>query len=391
MWKRLHAPLGSGYVAIGEVRAQRGSGTARGNALAPRGMTAGGRRREVVSATIEDVARRASVSVATVSRALRGLPNVAPSTRDRVLTAARDLQYVADPSASRLARGRSLTIGLVVPLLGQWYYAKLFSGVEGVVAAAGYDVLPFTMSGPGGVESFLEALPFRKRVDGLIVADAPLDAAQLGRVADAGVALVTSGFLVAGSPGLAVDNVAAVRLAMGHLTGLGHRRIALIGGGEGIDDDPFHFSTPIDRFRGYRDGLEAAAIAYDPRLAVPGPCSLEGGAEAMHQLLALDEPPTGVFACADEMAIGAMQVARDAGRRVPEELSIVGIDDHDVSAYVGLTTIRQDVVGHGERAAQLLLRSLTGGQNAIVHEVHPTRLIVRRTTAPPPPGVGLRW
>jgi LacI family transcriptional regulator, repressor for deo operon, udp, cdd, tsx, nupC, and nupG len=347
---------------------------------------------ERVSATIEDVARRAAVSVATVSRALRGLPNVAPSTRERVLVAAGELQYVADPSASRLAGGRSLTIGLVVPMLGQWYYATLFSGVEAVVAAAGYDVLPFTMSGPGGVDRFLVAMPFRKRVDGLVVADAPLDTEQFTRVADASVAVVTIGILGPGAAGLAVDNAAAARLAVGHLTGLGHRRIALIGG---ITNDPFRFSTPLDRFRGYRDALEAAGLAYDPELAAPGHFSLEGGAEAMHRLLALDDPPTGIFACSDEMAIGAMQVARDAGLRVPQDLSIVGFDDHDVSEYVGLTTIRQDVVGQGERAAHLLLDALAGARagapREVVHEVYPTRLIVRRTTGPPPPGVGLRW
>jgi len=342
----------------------------------------------VVTATIEDVARRAAVSVATVSRALRGLPNVAPSTRQRVMTAASELHYVADPSASRLAGGRNLTVGLVVPMLGQWFYSQLFSGVEAVLAASSYDVLPFTTSGPGGVTRFIEALPFRKRVDGLIVVDAPLDEAQFGRVCDAGVPLITIGMLGEGTPGLAVDNHAAARLAVGHLTGLGHRRIAQIGG---VADDPFHFSVPVDRFNGYRDALAAAGIAFDPALAVPGNFSLEGGAEAMHELLALDDPPTAVFACSDEMAIGAMQVARDAGLRVPEELSIVGIDDHDVSEYVGLTTIRQDVVGQGERAATRLLDLIADHASGPQHEMQPIRLIVRRTTGPPPPGVGFSW
>lgn len=339
-----------------------------------------------MSATIEDVARRANVSVATVSRALRGLPNVAPSTRARVLSAARELRYVADPSASRLAGGHSRTIGLVVPMLGQWYYSKLFSGVEGVVAAAGYDLLPFTLSGPGGVERFLEALPFRKRVDGLILVDAPVDEGQAERITTAGAPVVTLGLRVPAVRGLSVDNAAAARLAVGHLTGLGHTRIALIGGS---DDDPFRFSVPVERFNGYRDALAAAGLAYDPTLVVSGNFSLDGGAEAMHTLLALPEPPTAVFACSDEMAIGAMQVARDAGLFVPEELSFVGFDDHDVSEYVGLTTIRQDVVGQGERVAQLLLDILTGADHD-GHEIHPTRLVVRRTTAPPSE-VGFRW
>jgi len=338
-----------------------------------------------VSATIEDVARAAQVSVATVSRALRGLPNVAPSTRARVVAVAAELEYVADPTASRLAGGRRMALGLVVPMLGQWYYAKLFSGVEAVATIAGYDVLPFTTSGPGGIERFVQQLPFRKRVDGLILADVPFAEGQFAAVARTGVPMVSLGAFAPGVSGIAVDNIAAARLAVAHLTSLGHVRIALIGGSP---DDPFHFSVPVDRFNGYREALSAAGLSFDPALVVPGNFSAAGGAEAMQQLLSSPSPPTAVFACSDEMAIGAMQVARDGGLRVPEDLSVIGIDDHDISAYVGLTTIRQDVIGQGERVAQLLLERLQpGGGHEVTHELHPARLVVRRTTAPPPVGV----
>jgi LacI family transcriptional regulator, repressor for deo operon, udp, cdd, tsx, nupC, and nupG len=338
--------------------------------------------------TIEDVADRAKVSVATVSRALRGLPNVAPSTRQRVLQAARELSYVADPSASRLASGRSRTIGLAVPMLGQWVYSKIYSGVEAVVAAAGYDALPFSMSGPGGVARFVESQPFRKRVDGLLLIDAPHDAEQMKRLREADVPLVTVGMSYEHVSSLTVDNRAAGRLAVGHLTGLGHQRIAFIGG---MEDDPFDFAVPVDRYEGYLGALRSAGIELDPHLVVPGNFSLDGGAEAMHRLLELDHPPTAVFCCSDEMAIGAMQVARDAGLRVPEELSFVGFDDHDVSEYVGLTTIRQDVVGLGERGAELLLAVLQRPDGDVVHERHPVRLVVRRSTGPPPAGSDYRW
>lgn len=341
-----------------------------------------------MSATIEDVADRANVSVATVSRALRGLPNVAPSTRQRVLAAAEELAYIADPSASRLASGHSRTVGLAVPMLGQWFYAKVFSGVEAVVAASGYDVLPFSMPGPGGVARFVEDLPFRKRVDGLLLLDAPLAVDQLERIHGSDVAMVTVGIRSERASSLIVDNLAASRLAVGHLTGLGHQRIALIGG---VDDDPFRFSVPVDRYGGYLDALSTVGLEPDPRLTVAGNFSLEGGAEAMHQLLALDDPPTAVFCCSDEMAIGAMQVARDAGLRIPDDLSVVGFDDHDVSEYLGLTTIRQDVVGLGERAAALLLHRLANPTCAPSHERHPTRLVVRHTTGPPPAGLAYRW
>lgn len=341
-----------------------------------------------MAATIEDVARRAKVSVATVSRALRGLPNVAPSTRERVMQAATDLHYVADPSASRLAGGRSQAVGLVVPALGQWFYGQLFSGVEAVVTSAGYELVPFTLLGPGGVDRFLRHLPFRRRVDGLVVADVELSTDRFERITAAGVPVVTLGIRADGALSLGVDHVAAARLALGHLTGLGHRRVALICGAA---DDPQRFTAPLDRVRGYREALRAAGGDLEDGLVVTADVSLEGGAEAMHRLLTLDHPPTAVFAATDEVAIGAVQVARDAGLRVPEDLSVVGFDDHDVAAYVGLTTIRQDVTGQGRRVATRLLDVLTGQRHEAGHDVHPTRLVVRRTTGPPPPGLGYRW
>lgn len=334
-------------------------------------------------ATIDDVAGAAGVSVATVSRALRGLPNVAPSTREKVLVAASELHYIADPSASRLASGATRTVGLVVPMLGQWYYATAVGGAEGVLVAAGYDLLPLSTSGPGGLAGFLATMPFRKRVDGLLIIDAALNPGQQRDVAGAAGHVVAVGHAADEVSSIHVENRSASRLAVGHLIGMGHRRIAMIGG---LEDDPFGFRVPVDRYAGYRDALEAAGLPVEPAMHVGGNFSMEGGAEAMHALLHLDPAPTAVFALSDEMAIGAMQVARDAGLRVPEDLSIIGFDDHDVSAYIGLTTVRQDVVRLGERAAELLLDHISGRVTDVVHEVAPTRLVVRRTTAPPRPG-----
>lgn len=334
-----------------------------------------------MTAAIEDVARRAGVSVATVSRALRGLPNVAPATRERVIEAARALQYVADPQAARLAAGRSLTVGLVVPGLGPWYYARLFSGAEARVRAADLDLLPFTTSGHGGGQGFLDQLPFRKRVDGLILADASLARDDVERIVGAGLPTVTLGFRVDHMPSVAIDDVGAARVATLHLARLGHRRIAVVGA---ADDDPPSFAVAAARFRGYRAGLETAGVAHDPHLCASAPFSLEGGAQAMRRLLHLDVPPTAVFACSDEAAIGAMRVLRDASLDVPRDVSVVGFDDHDVSEYLGLTTVRQDVGGQGERVAELLLALIEGEADPDLHEVHPTRLMVRRTTAPPP-------
>ncbi len=334
-------------------------------------------------ASIGDVAREAGVSVATVSRALRGMPNVAPSTRERVQAAAQRLHYVADPHASRLAAGRSTTVGLVVPMLGQWYYAQIFAGIEAVLDAAGYDVLPYAVSGPEAHARFVATLPFRKRVDGLIIVDTGFDGTAWGRLRDSVGVVVTVGAPHGDEVALTIDNVGAARTATDHLLGLGHRRVGVIGA---LTDDPFAFEAPKERVRGYREALVAHGIDFDPDLVVPGNFSLRGGAEGMSRLLSLAEPPTAVFALSDEMAIGALQVTRDAGIAVPAELSVVGFDDHDVSPYIGLTTVRQGVVEQGELAAEAMVELLRpGGPGPAPRHLRlPTELVVRATTGPAP-------
>lgn len=333
-----------------------------------------------MAASIDDVARLAGVSVATVSRALRGLPNVAPSTRERVKRAAAELHYVADPHASRLAARRTATVGLVVPMLGQWYYAQLFSGAEGALVAEGYDILPFVVGGDRARDRFVTTLPFRKRVDGLLVADVDLEQAVFERLA-AEAPVVTIGLCIDRIPSLAIDNVASARLAVEHLLDLGHERIGLIAH---LPDDPFHFAAPQERQRGVELALAERGLSLDPGLVVPGNFSFQGGAEAMAALLRVSPRPTAVFAFSDEMAIGALRVARDAGIAVPGELSIVGFDDHDVAPYVGLTTIRQHVVEQGERAVHRLLARMRGAEDEPLHERIGTELVVRETTASPP-------
>lgn len=337
-----------------------------------------------MAASIEDVARRAGVSVATVSRALRGLPNVAPPTRAKVQRAATELHYVADPSASRLATRRTATVGMVVPKLRQWYYSQVFAGAEQVFAGVGYDILPFVLSTADVRTGFLDELPFRKRVDGLILVDTPLATDECARLRATDVRMVVLGTSCGPCTSLTIDNVAAAREAVEHLLELGHRRIATL---SSDPDDAFRLDAPSARDQGYRAAFEAFGVEPDPCLAAVGGFTMRGGARGMDALLALPDPPTAVFAHSDEMAVGAMHAARRAGIEVPGGLSIVGFDDHDVAEFVGLTTVRQEVLLQGEMAAHRLLH-LLGGADTVVHETVPTRLVVRESTAPPPDGAG---
>lgn len=332
-----------------------------------------------MGASIADVARRSGVSVATVSRALRGLPNVSPATRAKVRAAADELAYVADPNAARLAGRSTRTLGLAVPVLGGWYQAQVLAGVEGASVAQGYDLLPMVVGGRERLDRFADELPFRKRVDGLLLVDVPLTREQTARVVGAGVPVVVAGAHVDGVTSLRLEDRAAARAAVDHLVELGHRRVGVIGG---LADDPFGFPAPTDRVAGARDALAAVGADLEDALVVPGNFSPAGGAEAMVHLLSLPEPPTAVFALSDEMAIGAMHAARAAGLRVPQDLSVVGFDDHEMAPYVDLTTVAQDVLGVGERATALLLAHVADADAAPRHETVPTRLVVRGTTAP---------
>lgn len=334
-----------------------------------------------MAVTIGDVAARAEVSVATVSRALRGLPNVAPETRARVLAAADELAYVVDPQASRLAAGRTHSVGVVVPRIGQWYYATILDAVDAVVAAADYDLVPFALGGPTSRDRFLERMPFRKRVDGLIVVDVPMSEEQLQRMADADVPVVTVGLRTGAFSSLTVDNLRGVRLATEHLVGLGHTRIGFIGGHQ---PEPFDFPIPLLRRQGFEEAMQARGLPVQEAWMADAELTPAGGVAAMTRIMHADERPTGVVAMADEMAIGAMQVAHDLGLDVPEDLSIVGFDDHDLAEYLGLTTVRQDVPAQGRAAAGWILEAVAAADGRrLHHEVLPTRLVVRRSTAAP--------
>ena len=337
------------------------------------------------AATVEDVARAAGVSVATVSRALRHLPNVAGATRARVEAAAAELNYRADPNASRLATGRSNAIGIAMPFVGQWYFAQVLAGVEAVLASAGYDLLLYSAATPEDRRRFLtDALPVRKRVDGVVLIDLIVPPEEIGAWSNSGVRLVSVGQRVDPFPSVTLDNESAARRAVEHLIELGHRRIGLIGASEpDSDDDPFHFKVPGARQQGYRDALVAAGIEPDPALEVPAAFECTAGQRAAEQLLDLVDPPTAVFATSDEMAIGAMRAASRRGLEVPDDLSVIGFDDHDLAEAIGLSTIRQPAVEIGGWAVNLLLAELAADVIEPDHVDVPFELVVRDSTRAP--------
>lgn len=331
---------------------------------------------------IDDVARLAGVSTATVSRALRGLPMVSELTRTRVLEAAKQLGYVASPSASRLAGGKTRSVAVVVARITRWFFATVVEAAEDTLHQAGYDMVLYNLGGrPESRRKLFSGTTLTHRADALMLVCTPLDTLDIAAIDRLGIPVVTVSDGGCDWPAVCIDDVAAARTATDHLISLGHRRIAHLGG---AGADRLAGTVHVDRRQGYLRTLRAAGIEPDPALDIQSEFTLPGAIRGTAELLRRGEPPTAIFAACDEMAMGAMKVLRQAGLRVPEDVSVIGIDDHDMAAVVGLSTVAQPAAEQGQAAANILLEQLCGIGDVPKAQVRlPTRLVVRGSTAPP--------
>jgi LacI family transcriptional regulator, repressor for deo operon, udp, cdd, tsx, nupC, and nupG len=310
--------------------------------------------------SIDDVARASGVSIATVSRALRGLPNVSDVTRERIRGIADDLGYVASSSASGLASGRTLTMGLVAPSVSRWFYTTVIEGVDAALRDANYDMILYNLASRGGDrERVFHRSILRKRTDALIAVGMDFSADEREQLLSVGHPLMMIGGPVRGIRHIGIDERGVARAATEHLIALGHRDIAHLGGD---DDEGLNRRVPEDRRSGFLDAMRAAGIPVPEGRLLSGHFSLPASREVMGEVFAGSGPsPTAVFASSDEMAIGTILAASDAGIRVPQDLSVIGIDNHDLAPSFGLTTMAQDPYEHGNRGARILLEELAGG------------------------------
>jgi len=330
-------------------------------------------------ARIADVAALAGVGVATVSRVLNGRVGVRASTRERVVEAIEALNY----RPSSLARGLSLQRTMVVAALLPWFTnPSAVERVRGIVdgLSSTYDLMVFDIESESRQRRAFELFDRGDRADGLLVVSTLPPEAEVDRLRAAEIPCVLIDAVHPSFPSVAVDDVAGGELATRHLVELGHRRVALIG-----DPPPeFRFDWSRDRTRGYQRALAAAGIEARADYVREGTRLPHVARAIAAELLSLPERPTAVFAASDTQAIGVLEAARSLGIRVPAELSVIGFDDIEVAAYLGLTTVRQPLVESGRRGAQLLLDLLAGGRVAPLRELLPLELVVRGTTGPAP-------
>lgn len=326
-----------------------------------------------------DVAKQAGVSIATVSRALRGLPGVSRATRERVLRVAEELAYVVSPEASRLARRVTGRVAVVVPKIDVWFYAAMLASLEVELSAADLDVLVYQVDGREQRSRFFRDLPARRKVDAVILVALPLLSEEAHRLDLLGVQVVVAGGRIRDLPHVLVDDHAAAVTAVDHLLDLGHTRIAMI---RTSDTDGTAWSSDILRRQGYHDAMAARSLPVPDEYLVTRPFGVRAGADAMATLLDLPSRPTAVFAFSDELALGAFRAALAQGLRVPDDVSIVGVDGNPMAELFGLATVNQFVEEQGRLAGRMTIAMLRG-EATDEHLLVASELVVRRSTGPP--------
>lgn len=334
------------------------------------------------AATIRDVAERADVSVASVSRVLNGVDSVAEETKKRVVEAAKALQYVPHSGARSLSTSKTQTIGVILPDLYGEFFSELIRGMDVAARSLGYHLI-VSSSHDDAEEASAAIRSMRGRVDGLIVLSPHLDAANLAAgLAGRTPVLLMNGGADVGRPSIVVDNHGGAVLAVKHLIATGRHRIAHITG-------PAGNLEAEARLAGY---LEAMAHAGLPTVVVDGEFTQSSGHAAGLKLARCDQRPDAVFAANDIMAVGAMLALQDAGLRVPEDIALIGFDDVPIAALVrpGLTTLKIQIAETGRGALERLVRLINAAGDAIADtacEVVRPELVVRPSSHPASPTI----
>jgi LacI family transcriptional regulator len=319
--------------------------------------------------TIAEVASRAGVGVATVSRVLNGSPAVSETTRRRVRAVIDELGYEPSAAARALSTGRTRTVGVVTPFFTQPSVVERLRGVSRAVSEGGYQLVLFDLARPDR----LGRLPVGGRIDGLLCVSMCPSEPDLARLRTAGIAVALVDFEHPDLPSVAIDDTAGGRLAVEHLLELGHRRIAFVGDDE---DSAWGFESSARR----RLGAAAALAEAGGRLIVRrGPHGRAHARALAARLLALDDPPTAIFAGSDLQAVGVLEAAEAASVDIPGDLSVIGFDDVELARFVGLTTVAQPLESSGAQGARLLMEAMGGAPRRTCRL--DLRLVRRATTA----------
>lgn len=326
--------------------------------------------------TIKDVAKEAETSYQTVSRVINDKGEVSPKVRARVHVAIKQLGYRPNAIARSMVRGRTYTLGCIAPNLIDYTFACLVEGAKAKARQHGYFLLAASAEHEDEASALCDELLHSGRVDGLLAINPYADGRHLlfEPLIAQGASIVYYGVgkAHAGVSAVGLDDESGAYQVARHLIALGHTRIAVLSG-------PLNEDCVQDRSLGYARALAEAGLA--PSVQATGDWSATSGYEAMQQWLAGGANFTALFAQNDRMAVGAIKAARDYGRRVPQDLAVVGFDDMPLASYFDppLTTIRQDIFEQGRQGARMLIEKIENPLRPAERVVVPAQLIVRES------------
>lgn len=331
-------------------------------------------------ATIHDVAKRAGVGIGTVSSVLNNSRPVNEETRQKVLAAIAELDFVPNSSGRRLSMGKTHTIAVIITYFTISSQFERLRGVMSVIAESDYDISLFAVETIPQRNKVFQTVPRRGRVDGLLIFSLNPTEDDLRRIRRQNIPTV---LVEAAHPELThiyLDDIAGAQTAVDHLIGLGHHKIAYI---SDYLDDLFGTGFSRNRYMGYCQALKAAGIPIRAEYHRQGWPSRENGRLLARELLTLPDPPTAIFCFSDDLALGALEAARELNLNVPGDLSVVGYDDVELAHFAQLTTVRQHLFESGVQGIELLFDVIDAPQALPTAHRLPTELVIRQTTGPP--------
>lgn len=336
-------------------------------------------------ATIRDVAQRAGVSLATVSRALNGSSLVNEDTKRRIVAVAAELDFAPSLSARRLSLGKTQTITVLASFLTRPQAAERLRGIDAALADSEFDLVIYNVETVEKRNQYFQTLPLRQRTDGLLVVSLPPPADRVARLAraDVPVVFIDAHQGIEALPRVHGDDVAGGALATRHLLEMGHRRIGFVGD---AFDNPFGFTSSHDRYEGYARALASADLSAGEQPVLLGSHGRYEARDLAARMLVQADRPTAIFAASDTQALGVLAAAQDLGLHVPDDLSVIGYDDIEACDFVGLTTVRQHLFESGRQGAQLLMSEIIERAPTAPAVVLDPEIVRRRTTAGPKEG-----
>ena len=328
---------------------------------------------------VVEIAKKAGVSPATVSRALRGMHHVNERTRKRIIEAAQLLDYPIRPDLlPRSEGGKTNTIGVIAPFLSRWYFSQALSGAEQALREAGLDLLLYNFAQVDARQRVFQQKKLVGKVDGLIVISLPPTEKEFEQILGLGIPVSLLGIADKRCSSVTVDDMKGAEAAANYLIEMGHRDIAIMAGQH---ERAFNFLVARERKDGFLKVLQENNIEFNPEFEMISDFDSHTAELAMDEFLRRKKLPTAIFCESDEMAFGVMKSLRKKGLRVPEDISIIGYDDHEFSDTVGLTTIAQPVQFLGQLAASQIMAKIEKPDSPTAQMKVPTSLIIRSSVA----------